>query len=247
MGYLSEATGSDNDAWTSSHFTLALQRGPCRSARHHGRGRAPAGDGGTASASLARAIFIAGGTIVYGGRLVPPAFTDTLLTELRSYRHDRDALILCVPETEHRRLSQAELLAASRSCSPTPSSSASTATANPSTSVSRDRPATPTRPLLSQPCDGTSPTVATPESSWAASSPATRAPSRASWKKHRCHSMRPNVVRGRRLRRRGRRAGPSTATSRRIVGTRRLSGRSRIARRRPRRDRRDGSFRGTRR
>lgn len=63
-----------------------------------------------AVAELARAIFIAGGTIVYGGRLVPAGFTDTLLTELRSYRQDRDALILCIPETEHRRLSEAELL-----------------------------------------------------------------------------------------------------------------------------------------
>jgi hypothetical protein len=63
-----------------------------------------------AIAELARAIFIAGGTVVYGGRLVPAGFTDTLLTELRSYRQDRDALILCVPETEHRRLSEAELL-----------------------------------------------------------------------------------------------------------------------------------------
>jgi hypothetical protein len=63
-----------------------------------------------AIAELARAIFIAGGTIVYGGRLVPAGFTDTLLTELRSYRQDREALILCVPETEHQRLSKSELL-----------------------------------------------------------------------------------------------------------------------------------------
>src|SRR5437763_1329468 len=63
-----------------------------------------------AVAELARAIFIAGGTIVYGGRIVPAGFTNTLLAELRGYRQDRDALILCVPETEHRRLSQAELL-----------------------------------------------------------------------------------------------------------------------------------------
>ena len=62
-----------------------------------------------AVAELARAIFIAGGAIVYGGRLVPAGFTDVLLTELRSYRQDRNALILCVPETEHRRLSEAEL------------------------------------------------------------------------------------------------------------------------------------------
>jgi hypothetical protein len=63
-----------------------------------------------AVAELARAIFVAGGTIVYGGRLVPAGFTDVLLTELGSYRQDRQALILCVPETEHRRVSKSELL-----------------------------------------------------------------------------------------------------------------------------------------
>lgn len=62
-----------------------------------------------AVAELARAIFLAGGTIVYGGRLVPRGFTDILIDELRRYRDDRDALILCVPESEHRRLSDDEL------------------------------------------------------------------------------------------------------------------------------------------
>jgi hypothetical protein len=62
-----------------------------------------------AVAELARAIFIAGGTIVYGGRLVPTGFTDILIDELRRYRADRDALVLCIPETEHRRLSDEEL------------------------------------------------------------------------------------------------------------------------------------------
>jgi hypothetical protein len=62
-----------------------------------------------AIAELARAMFIAGGTIVYGGRLVPAGFTDVLLDELLRYRDDRDALVLCVPETEHRRLSDDEL------------------------------------------------------------------------------------------------------------------------------------------
>jgi SLOG cluster2 len=62
-----------------------------------------------AVAELARAIFIAGGTIVYGGRLIPAGFTDVLIEELRRYRDDRDALVLCVPETEHRRLSNDEL------------------------------------------------------------------------------------------------------------------------------------------
>jgi hypothetical protein len=62
-----------------------------------------------AVAELARAIFLAGGTIVYGGRLVPSGFTDILIDELRRYRDDRDALILCVPESEHRRLTNDEL------------------------------------------------------------------------------------------------------------------------------------------
>jgi hypothetical protein len=62
-----------------------------------------------AVAELARGIFIAGGTVVYGGRLVPAGFTDVLLEELRRYRNDRDALVLCVPESEHRRLSDDEL------------------------------------------------------------------------------------------------------------------------------------------
>jgi hypothetical protein len=63
-----------------------------------------------AVAELARAILLAGGTVVYGGRLVPAGFTDILLAEVRSYRQDREALVLCVPETEHRRLSTSELL-----------------------------------------------------------------------------------------------------------------------------------------
>lgn len=62
-----------------------------------------------AVAELARAIFIAGGTIVYAGRLIPTGFTDILLNELRRYRADRDALVLCIPEPEHRRLSDDEL------------------------------------------------------------------------------------------------------------------------------------------
>lgn len=62
-----------------------------------------------AVAELARAIFLAGGTVLYGGRLIPSGFTDILLDELRRYRDERDALILCVPESEHRRLTNDEL------------------------------------------------------------------------------------------------------------------------------------------
>lgn len=63
-----------------------------------------------AIAELARAIFIAGGTVVYGGRLVPAGFTDVLLDEARRYREDRDALIICLAESEHRKLTTEELL-----------------------------------------------------------------------------------------------------------------------------------------
>lgn len=71
-----------------------------------------------AVAELARAIFLAGGTIVYGGRLVPGGgFTDILIDELRRYREDRSALILCVPESEHKRMSDDELVRRERELS----------------------------------------------------------------------------------------------------------------------------------
>lgn len=63
-----------------------------------------------AVAELARAIFLAGGTIVYGGRLIRGRFTDIMIDELRRYGDDRDALILCVPESEHRLLTNEELI-----------------------------------------------------------------------------------------------------------------------------------------
>ncbi len=62
-----------------------------------------------AVAELARAIFVAGGTLIYGGRLRPAGFTDVLLDEVRRYREDRDALVLCVPISEHQRLSDVEI------------------------------------------------------------------------------------------------------------------------------------------
>jgi hypothetical protein len=71
-----------------------------------------------AVAELARAVFLAGGTLVYGGRLVPlGGFTDILVDEVRRYREDRDALVLCVPESEHRRLNNRELQRVARALS----------------------------------------------------------------------------------------------------------------------------------
>lgn len=63
-----------------------------------------------AVAELARSIMIAGGTVVYGGRLVPLGFTDILLDEVRRFREDREALIICLAETEHRKLRDDELI-----------------------------------------------------------------------------------------------------------------------------------------
>lgn len=63
-----------------------------------------------AIAELARAIMLASGTVVYGGRLIPSGFTDILLDEVRRYREDREALIIYLPEAEHSRLSNEDLL-----------------------------------------------------------------------------------------------------------------------------------------
>jgi hypothetical protein len=62
-----------------------------------------------AVAELARAIFIAGGSVCYGGRLAPAGLTDVLLDEATRYVGERDALVLCVPETEHHHFSSTHL------------------------------------------------------------------------------------------------------------------------------------------
>jgi hypothetical protein len=64
-----------------------------------------------AVAELARAILIAGGSIVYGGRLVPTGFTQILLDEVRGFAEDRDALTICLAPSEHLKMSSDELLA----------------------------------------------------------------------------------------------------------------------------------------
>ncbi len=57
-----------------------------------------------AVAELARAILIAGGSIVYGGRIVDSGFTGILLDEVRQHGEAREALTICLADTEHRRL-----------------------------------------------------------------------------------------------------------------------------------------------
>lgn len=64
-----------------------------------------------AVAEIARAVLIAGGSLVYGGRLVPAGFTQILLDEVRRFAEDRDALTVCLAASEHRSLSDDELLA----------------------------------------------------------------------------------------------------------------------------------------
>lgn len=62
-----------------------------------------------AVAELARAIIIAGGNIVYGGRLGDGTFTEILLDEVARYGDARQALTICVPDSEHRKLTDDEL------------------------------------------------------------------------------------------------------------------------------------------
>ena len=152
--------------------------------------------------------------------LVPAGFTDTLLTELRSYRQDHDVCILCVPETEHLRLSKAELRAASRNCSPTLNSSASTATASPSTSAPRDLSATPIRPSRHGHASAHHRQVRCPSHP---GRQAHRLPGHhpGPREKHRCHFVRPSRSTSPAASEAPPpRAGPRSATSRRLVGTR---------------------------
>jgi hypothetical protein len=62
-----------------------------------------------AVAELTRAIVIAGGNVVYGGRLGPGAFTAILLDEVARYGDARRALTICLADSEHRKLSDDEL------------------------------------------------------------------------------------------------------------------------------------------
>lgn len=62
-----------------------------------------------AIAELARAIVIAGGNIVYGGRLGAGTFTEILLDEVARYGDARHALTICLADSEHRKLADDEL------------------------------------------------------------------------------------------------------------------------------------------
>ncbi|WP_420438071.1 hypothetical protein [Candidatus Poriferisodalis sp.] len=57
---------------------------------------------------IARAVLVAGGSLVYGGRIRPSGFTQCLLHEIHRYGRS-DALTLCLAAPEHRKLSRSEL------------------------------------------------------------------------------------------------------------------------------------------
>ena len=63
---------------------------------------------------IARAVLVAGGRLVYGGRVRPSGFTQYLMHEVRRYGRDSEALTLCLAAPEHRKLSQHELDAIDR-------------------------------------------------------------------------------------------------------------------------------------
>lgn len=60
-------------------------------------------------AELARAVIIAGGTIVYGGRLEPEGFTRIFLEEAGRFRYKNDAIELCLAQSEFGPISPKKL------------------------------------------------------------------------------------------------------------------------------------------
>ena len=67
-----------------------------------------------AMGEIARAVLVAGGSLVYGGRVKPSGFTQFLMHEVRRYGRDAASLTLCLAAPEHQRLSRAELDALDR-------------------------------------------------------------------------------------------------------------------------------------
>lgn len=66
---------------------------------------------------LARAVLVAGGTLVYGGRIHPSGYTQFLMHEVQRYG-TKGRLVLCLAEHEHAKLSWAELDEVDRSLGP---------------------------------------------------------------------------------------------------------------------------------
>lgn len=67
-----------------------------------------------AVAEIARAVFLAGGSITYGGWPRPEGFTQVLLDEVLKYSDNRKALTLCASLSEHAAMSDDEVDAMDR-------------------------------------------------------------------------------------------------------------------------------------
>lgn len=65
-------------------------------------------------AELGRAIMLAGGTVVYGGRLDPGGYTEILIEEAQRFSGGRPSLEVVLAESEYRTLTEDELVAADR-------------------------------------------------------------------------------------------------------------------------------------
>ena len=62
-----------------------------------------------AVAELTRAILLAGGDVVYGGRMRPEGYSQIMMDEVRRYADGRESLTICLAEPEHRKFSDDEL------------------------------------------------------------------------------------------------------------------------------------------
>jgi hypothetical protein len=58
---------------------------------------------------LTRAVLVAGGRVVYGGRIKPSGFTQQLMAEVRRFGTGRHSLTVCLALPEHLALTTAEL------------------------------------------------------------------------------------------------------------------------------------------
>ena len=65
-------------------------------------------------AEVARAIMLAGGTVVYGGHLDPGGYTEVLIEEAQRFSGGRSALEITLAESEYRKLTADELTVADR-------------------------------------------------------------------------------------------------------------------------------------
>lgn len=65
-------------------------------------------------AEVGRAIMLAGGTVVYGGHLNPGGYTEILIEEAQRFSSGRSVLEITLAESEYRKLTADELVAADR-------------------------------------------------------------------------------------------------------------------------------------